>query len=135
MTVHSIWVINKAGGLVFSRSYSDILPPLPLNTVLILAGTLHGIHAITNRLTPGSGGGGLEAFEAENWGGKVFLTATGTKFVVLHSLGHPGLDDLTRKIYEIYSDAVMKNPFHTVEMPINSALFDTRLQSLIATVN
>jgi hypothetical protein len=22
MTVHSIWVINKAGGLVFSRSYS-----------------------------------------------------------------------------------------------------------------
>jgi len=33
------------------------------------------------------------------------------------------------------SDAVMKNPFHTVEMPINSALFDTRLQSLIATVN
>jgi hypothetical protein len=25
----------------------------------------------------------------------------GTKFVVLHSLGHPGLDDLTRKIYEI----------------------------------
>lgn len=76
---------------MFSRSYSgtstlqlgelttlDALPQLPLNTVLILAGTLHGIHAITNRLTPGSGGGGLEAFEAENWGGKVFLTATGT---------------------------------------------------------
>jgi hypothetical protein len=56
---------------------TDTLPPLPLNTILILAGTLHGIHAITNRLTPGSGGGGLEAFEAEGWGGKVFLTATG----------------------------------------------------------
>lgn len=24
----------------------------------------------------------------------------GTKFVVLHSLGHPGLDELIRKIYE-----------------------------------
>jgi hypothetical protein len=33
------------------------------------------------------------------------------------------------------SDAVMKNPFHTPEMPINSAQFDTRLQTLMATVN
>ena len=23
MTIHSLWVINKAGGLVFSRSYSS----------------------------------------------------------------------------------------------------------------
>jgi len=36
---------------------------------------------------------------------------------------------------DVDSDAVMKNPFHTVEMPINSSLFDTRLQTLIATVN
>ncbi len=33
------------------------------------------------------------------------------------------------------ADAVMKNPFHTLEMPVNSALFDTRLQGLIASVN
>ena len=66
---------------------ADILPPLPLNTVLILAGTLHGIHAITNRLTPGSGGGGLEAFEAENWGGKVFLTATGMSTTTMSTPG------------------------------------------------
>ena len=66
---------------------ADILPPLPLNTVLILAGTLHGIHAITNRLTPGSGGGGLEAFEAENWGGKVFLTATGMSIATMSNPG------------------------------------------------
>ncbi|GFZ46666.1 hypothetical protein JCM24511_03886 [Saitozyma sp. JCM 24511] len=67
MTIHAVWVINKAGGLVFSRSYSDTLPALPLNTILILAGTLHGVHAITSRLTPGAGSGGMEAFEAEGF--------------------------------------------------------------------
>nr|XP_031861946.1 uncharacterized protein CI109_002776 [Kwoniella shandongensis]KAA5529018.1 hypothetical protein CI109_002776 [Kwoniella shandongensis] len=81
MTVHALWVISKAGGLVFSRSYSDALPPLPVNTILTLAGILHGIHAITAKLTPspipGQPVGGLESFEAEGWGGKVFLTATG----------------------------------------------------------
>ncbi|ORY27758.1 Sybindin-like protein [Naematelia encephala] len=135
MTVHALWVINKAGGLVFSRSYSDTLPPLPLNTVLILAGTLHGVHAITSRISPGGGGGGMESFEAEGWGGRVFLTATGTKFVVLHSLPHPGLEELLLKVYEIYADAVMKNPFHTPEMPINSSLFETRLQALMIAAN
>ncbi|WWC87023.1 uncharacterized protein L201_001906 [Kwoniella dendrophila CBS 6074] len=139
MTIHGLWVISKAGGLVFSRSYSDVLPPQPVNTILTLAGILHGIHAITAKLDPapipGTPTGGLESFEAEGWGGKVFLTPTGTKFVVLHSLPQSGLEELMRRIYEIYSDAVMKNPFHTPEMPINSALFDTKLQTLMSSMN
>jgi hypothetical protein len=69
------------------------------------------------------------------------------------------LDDLLRRIYEVCgyllaivvnripeaehtqltretdSDAVMKNPFHTPEMPINSSLFESRMQSLVAGVN
>ncbi|WVQ74057.1 hypothetical protein IAR50_003640 [Cryptococcus sp. DSM 104548] len=139
MTIHALWIISKAGGLVFSRSYSDVLPPLPVNTILTLAGILHGIHAITARLTPAPVPGqpieGLESFEAEGWGGKVFMTPTGTKFVILHSIPHTGLEDLARRIYEIYADTVMKNPFHTLEMPINSSLFDEKLGGLIGGVN
>lgn len=68
----------------------ETLPPLPLNAILILAGTLHGIHAITGKLDPTTGTGsgnqasggqgkgqGLEAFEAEGWGGRVYVTPTG----------------------------------------------------------
>ncbi|ODN85686.1 protein transporter [Cryptococcus wingfieldii CBS 7118] len=139
MTIHALWIISKAGGLVFSRSYSDVLPPLPVNTILTLAGILHGIHAITARLTPAPSPGqpieGLDSFEAEGWGGKVFMTPTGTKFVVLHSIPHTGLEDLARRIYETYADTVMKNPFHTLEMPINSSLFDEKLGGLIGGVN
>lgn len=29
----------------------------------------------------------------------------------------------------------MKNPFHTPEMPINSSLFESRLQTLMQSVN
>ncbi|TXT09435.1 uncharacterized protein COLE_03369 [Cutaneotrichosporon oleaginosum] len=138
MTVHALWVINKAGGLVFNRYYSDTLPKLEPNALLILAGTLHGIHAITARLAPapppGAPSAGLQSFEAEGWGGTVYLTPTGTKFVLLHSLGHP-VDDVLKRVYEIYSDAVMKNPFHTPEMPINSSQFESRLQTLIASAN
>lgn len=56
----------------------------------------------------------------------------GTKFVLLTSLVEPTADTVLQKVYEIYADAVMKNPFHTPEMPIRSEGFDTRIAALLA---
>ncbi|KAF7295451.1 Trafficking protein particle complex subunit [Mycena indigotica] len=61
----------------------------------------------------------------------ILLTATATKFVLLTSLSETTADAVLQKVYEIYSDAVMKNPFHTPEMPIRSEGFDTRITALI----
>lgn len=43
----------------------------------------------------------------------------------------PNVDAIMLRIYEICSDYVMKNPFHTPEMPIRSKLFDTNVAKLI----
>ena len=55
----------------------------------------------------------------------------GTKFVLLTSLTDTTANATLQKVYEAYSDAVMKNPFHTPEMPIRSEGFDTRIGALI----
>jgi hypothetical protein len=55
----------------------------------------------------------------------------GTKFVLLTSLAETSADAVLQKVYEAYSDAVMKNPFHTPEMPIRSEGFDLRITTLI----
>ncbi|KAL7283669.1 hypothetical protein ACG7TL_003105 [Trametes sanguinea] len=52
--------------------------------------------------------------------GRILTIGTGTKFVLLTSLVEPTADSMLQKVYEIYADAVMKNPFHTPEMPIRS---------------
>lgn len=57
----------------------------------------------------------------------------GTKFVLLTSLAEPTANTVLQKVYEAYADAVMKNPFHTPEMPIRSEGFDTRITALIGT--
>jgi trafficking protein particle complex subunit 4 len=56
-TVYTLLIINKAGGLVYNRDFSA--PPNPssaqkisTNDYLVLAGTFHGVHAITKSLTP-----------------------------------------------------------------------------------
>jgi len=56
---------------------------------------------------------------------------TGTKFVLLTSLAEVVADSVLQKVYEAYADAVMKNPFHTPEMPIRTEAFDARVATII----
>lgn len=51
--------------------------------------------------------------------------------MLLTSLADTSADLILQKVYDIYADAVMKNPFHTPEMPIRSDGFDTRISTLI----
>lgn len=41
------------------------------------------------------------------------------------------MDQLLKKIYELYADFVLKNPFYGNDMPIRCALFDTNLQTVL----
>ena len=44
---------------------------------------------------------------------------------------HQGADQQLRRLYELYSDYVMKNPFYTPEMPIRCEKFDTVLAKMV----
>lgn len=52
------------------------------NEALVLAGTLHGIHAITSRISPVLGSSGVNQIEAETFKMTIKLTQTGA---YLHS--------------------------------------------------
>jgi hypothetical protein len=51
--------------------------------------------------------------------------------VLLTTLADNSADVLLPRVYEAYADTVMKNPFHTPEMPIRSEAFDLRMSSLV----
>ncbi|KAF9517249.1 hypothetical protein BS47DRAFT_1291125 [Hydnum rufescens UP504] len=131
MVVFGLWIINKAGGLIFQRNINDGLAQLSQNEYLVMAGTLHGIHAITSRLSPVGNSSGAQVIEGESFKMTIFLTLTGTKFVLLTSPADNSADTLLPRIYEAYADTVMKNPFHTPEMPIRTEGFDVRLTTLL----
>ena len=57
--------------------YSDGLAPLTSNEYLVLAGTLHGIHAITSRLSPTGPSSGVEIIEGDTFKMNILLTPTG----------------------------------------------------------
>ncbi|KAF2460055.1 sybindin-like family protein [Lineolata rhizophorae] len=148
--VFALLVINKAGGLIYNREFHPGLTKLSSNDLLILAGTFHGVHAITRNINPAGapqvpGGNnpnlppnpmsyqptGIEVLESSNFRLQCFQTVTGTKFLLLTEPQQPNVDTTMRRIYELYSDFVMKNPFYTVEMPIRCEKFDRSLDGFV----
>lgn len=114
------------------------------------------VHAITSKISPVHNSSGIEMLETDTFKlycfqtltGNVFYascfyTATsdtfprssGTKFLLVTSPQQMNVDPYMKRIYDIYSDFVMKNPFHTPEMPIRSDQFDQTLLKFIQTVN
>lgn len=154
MTVFALMIINKAGGLIYNRTFQDGgLNKLSSNDYLVLAGTFHGVHAITTRLNPVKSSqstaaanasgipsrpeppSGLEVMETENFRLQCFNTMTGIKFLVFTDTTQANVDVTTRRIYELYSDYVMKNPFYQLEMPIRCEIFDRKLTSYVREIN
>lgn len=135
----SLWIINKAGGLVFQCEHfayphkATGEAEITSNDYLILAGTLHGIHAIASRIqpVPGKTCSGLEVLEAENVLIHVKMTETGTKLVLLTHTTHPNPGGVLKRAYELYVDHVMKDPFYIAEMPIRIEAFDREVAALL----
>ncbi|KAL8839993.1 MAG: hypothetical protein Q9170_001535 [Blastenia crenularia] len=130
---------DLAGGLVYNRDFSSPLSKLSSNDYLVLAGTFHGVHAITRSLTPSpiissvqrSQLTGLEVLESSNFRLTCFQTPTGVKFLLFTEPHQPNCDAIVGKVYEFYADYVMKNPFYALEMPVRCEEFDRRLGAWI----
>ena len=143
MTVHALLIISKAGGLVYNKDYgTGNLAKLSVNEYLVLAGTLHGVHAITAQINPTMaatpiGSGGMDLVESDSLRIYCHQTLTGSKIIIFADTLSPvsTLDAVCRKIFEVYCDYAMKNPFYTPEMPIRADLFDMNMNQLIRAIN
>lgn len=62
---------------------------------------------------------------------EILFSITGVKFMIVAEPTETRLEILLKKIYELYADYVLKNPFYSLEMPIRCELFDQNLQLLL----
>lgn len=91
------------------------------------------LFAIASQLSPEPKSSGIEILEADTFKLYCFQTPTGVKFMVVAEPTQAGLDSLLRKIYELYADYALKNPFYSMEQPLRCELFDQNLQLLLET--
>ena len=104
---------------------------LTTNERIMLASMFHSMFAIACKLSPVENSSGIETIEAESFKLFCYQTPTGIKFIVLTDPRQNNMDAFLRKIYKLYADFAMKNPFYSLEMPIRCELFDIGIQNLL----
>lgn len=120
---------------MYNRTFHSGLAQLSGNDYLVLAGTFHGVHAISRNLSPVTrprDSTGLETLQTSRFLMSCYQTPTGSKFLLFTEPAQSNADATLKKVYEIYADYVMKNPFYSLEMPIRSEKFERAIQGWIA---
>lgn len=106
-------------------------PRMTTNDKIILASTFYPLFAIASQLSPEPKSSGIEILEADTFKLHCFQTLTGVKFMVVAEPIQAGLEVLLKKIYELYADFALKNPFYSLEQPLRCELFDQNLSVLL----
>lgn len=138
MVLYTLYIVNKAGGLIYNKvwwlacdgactcarerffSFQDLsqgLPKLDGNEYLRLASTFHSLHAIAKQIAPVESQG-IVSVDAQNFSLHCYETITGMKIFVTAKPGTPNVQQFLKKVYEFYTDYVLKNPFYEMDMPI-----------------
>lgn len=109
-------------------------PKMTTNEKIFLASMFYPLFAIASQLSPEPKSSGIEVLEADTFRLNCFQTLTGVKIMAVSDRSQIGVEILLKKIYEIYSDYALKNPFYSLEMPIRCELFDSNLKSMLEQV-
>ena len=135
-------IVNKNGSLIYDRAFSNSLK-LTSNEVINIASIFYSMHAISSKLTPAGyerttelklENGGIEIMEASQMRLVCFQTLTKIKFIFVTDY-QTNLEKCTenyRKIYDVYSDVVAKNPNYELDMPIRVNSFDERVNQIFS---
>lgn len=119
---------NYPLSLRFSRA------KMTTNEKIFLASMFYPLFAIASQLSPEPRCSGIEVLEADTFRLYCYQTLTGIKFIIVAEPSQSGMELLLKRVYELYADYALKNPFYSLEMPIRCELFETNLQTLLETV-
>ncbi|XP_012150627.1 trafficking protein particle complex subunit 4-like protein Trs23 [Megachile rotundata] len=104
------------------------------NEKIFLASMFYPLFAIASQLSPEPHCSGIEILEADTFRLHCYQTLTGIKFIVVAEPSQSGIEILLKRVYELYADYALKNPFYSLEMPIRCELFESNLQTLLENV-
>uniref|UniRef100_R4FN66 Trafficking protein particle complex subunit n=1 Tax=Rhodnius prolixus TaxID=13249 RepID=R4FN66_RHOPR len=106
-------------------------PRVTTNEKIFLASMFYPLFALASQLSPEPKSSGIELLEADTFKLQCFQTLTGVKFMIVADPAQTGLENILKRIYEIYADFALKNPFYSLDMPIRCELFESNLQALL----
>lgn len=117
--IEQFFIINKSGGMIFKHEREG---KTEMNSLLILTSSLYSIGLMSSRMADRPVNN--QVVYLRNRVITMFKTVTSTTFVFV---ADRPVDVLFERVYAHYCEYVTRNPFYSVEMPINCARFRPHL--------
>ncbi|KAK6039604.1 Sybindin-like family protein [Cooperia oncophora] len=95
-------------------------PSVSTNEKIILSSMFHSLFTIAVQLSPAARSSGIEESNL---------------FVVTSPSAAIPIESLLNKLYELYADYALKNPFYAIDMPIRCSKFEEGLKLLLERVD
>lgn len=134
-------IISKNGNLMYEKEFFKQDDNKDSNRNIRIASMLFTQHSLTSEITPsylnksnelGLKNKGLEVVEFD--GSKIVVHQTLTKikfiFFIDGNTTEYDCEIMFRKIYDLFSDVVSKNPFQDLDQPIRLSSFDNEINYL-----
>ncbi|KAF9764184.1 Trafficking protein particle complex subunit 4 [Nosema granulosis] len=112
--ISHFFILNASGSMVYAYQREK---KEDTNNLLILCSSLHSIRFMVSEVTKQRP---VEHFYFSEKRISVYSTLTGVSFVFVCS---ENVDEVFKSVYKDYCDFVMLDPFHVLDMPINSEKF------------
>eukprot|EP00890_Picochlorum_soloecismus_P005661 jgi/Picsp_1/6096/NSC_03450-R1_trafficking protein particle complex subunit len=135
MTIYSLWIVGRNGGLLYSRDIAS-MAPVDFNDKLRLASSWFGMCGISAQLSPQTDSSGIELLQTDTFDLYSFQTLTGTTFMMLTAPNCSSCRSILEDgVYRVFCDYVLKNPFYEADQVIKSDLFDKNLVAVLQEYN
>ncbi|KAB7493998.1 Trafficking protein particle complex subunit 4, partial [Armadillidium nasatum] len=122
-------VLKDTNNYPISLKFSRL--KLSTNEKIFQASMFYPLYALACQLSPEPKSSGIQVVEMDNFRLQCLQTLTGVKFIVICDPKQNSVDSFLKKLYEIYADFALKNPFYSLEMPIRCDLFNENLKVAI----
>ncbi|XP_030756288.1 trafficking protein particle complex subunit 1-like [Sitophilus oryzae] len=134
MTVHNIYIFDKQGSLLFYQEWNRLKNSgmTREEEAKLMYGMLFSLKSFVNKISPLDTKEGFLYYKTSKYTLHYLETPSGLKFVLNTDNHSQGVRDLLHQIYkEIFVEYVVKNPLCSLNEPIQSELFKTKLDAYI----
>lgn len=135
MTVYSIHIFNKTGACMYEKEWKrSKKSSLPKEQELkLMFGMIHSINSFVSKMSPTDFKDGFLSYATSAYKLHFYETPTGLKFVFTTDVSTGNMRDMLRKLYsKVYVEYVVRNPLIGLDVPIESSLFDNKLEEYLS---
>nr|XP_039251660.1 trafficking protein particle complex subunit 1-like [Styela clava] len=134
MTVYSLHIFNKTGGCLYEKEWKrSKKSSLPKEQELkLMFGMIHSINSFVSKMSPTDFKDGFLSYTTSAYKLHYYETPTGLKFVFATDVSVGNTREILRKLYsKVYVEYVVRNPLIGLDVPIESSLFDCKLEEYL----